>query len=85
MPELLGLAKKNSRASMELVRKAADANAKPGCSREPGPLDEILGRFAGSGPLKRRCHDANQQLCFVQKNSEVTPMRETRDSRTASA
>ena len=84
MQELLEVAEKNSRTSVELLRKAADAIQAPGMAERQA---KWMDWWATSLGAARANTDALMQIGtrafdtwidYVQKNSEITQMREAK-------
>jgi hypothetical protein len=84
MQELLEVAEKNSRTGVDLMRKAAEAMQTPGLAERQAKWMEV---WASSLGAARANADAMMQLGsraldtwidLVQKNSEVTQMRESK-------
>ena len=78
MQELLEVAEKNSRTSVELMKKAADAMQAPGIAERQARWMDFWGASLGAA---RANADATMQIGtrgfdtwidFVQRNSEVT-------------
>ena len=86
MQDLLEVAEKNSRTGVDLMRKAADAMQTPGLAERQAKWMDV---WASSLGAARANADAMMQLGsrafdtwidYVQKNSEMTQMRESKSS-----